>query len=621
MSLDFGSQSRIHFEPDKLKEIGVTQIFVTPFQVNAESFQGVETFKKNVQFIKEKVYKIRQNWKEVKVIINMFTICHPEGNFRLPTRFSPQLGLEGQIRPGFVCFLDEQRQSELLQMYRIIAEEGFEYVLIDDDFRDALCFCDRHIKMFKPFKNKTREELTRIFNNKMPSDEDVKLKRQWLDFKKGGLFNFATKIEKTLHSINPKLRIGVCISAKRLNDLSGRSLMEWLNIFDTSDAPVFIRLAGEHYDERSLGISQSVGWHQYYRELLPDNMEKMAEVTYVHPVYFKSPASISLETKIHLACGLKKVLLAWTDDYKYNNGWKMLREEKRQFEIIKEKSKDYNNSVGIAIYTPENCAEYIPFDEISRAEPIRSYQGLGLMGFPVKMTSRIDVSNKVTFLTGYLPDGIKTEIESYLDRGGILVMDALASQSVKEIGTKELVKYKIGKQISGLRMEKVISIGEVIDELASFPHTSVYCVEIKEGYNDKVEPISEIYDVDGKRKGLGSLIYTVRKGWIIVLAYDLCQVEYRICSQSYRKLLTYIFEKAGYEPEVQLLKNLFVQPLLFEKPQNRLVLVNYNSYQAEVNCKGEWTRGRDLIDGLTGEEVNPEEIRILPLDIKILEFN
>jgi len=42
-------------------------------------------------------------------------------------------------------------------------------------------------------------------------------------------------------------------------------------------------------------------------------------------------------------------------------------------------------------------------------------------------------------------------------------------------------------------------------------------MEIKKGYDDDVEPISEIYDVDGKRRGLGTLIYPVRKGWIIVV--------------------------------------------------------------------------------------------------------
>ena len=267
-------------------------------------------------------------------------------------------------------------------MYRIIAEEGFEYVMIDDDFRDALCFCDRHLEAFKPFAKTTRKELTEIFNSKRPSPEEVELKRQWLDFRRQGLFEFGEKIEKTLHRINPSLRIGICISAKRLNDLSGRSLREWLELFDTPAAPVFVRLAGEHYDDRSLGISRSVGWHQYYRDLLPDDVEMMAEVTYVHSLCHKSSAGMRLETKIHLAGGLS-VLFAWTDDYRYNGGWNMLRHQKRPFERIKEKSKEFRNSVGLTVYAPQNCAEYVPLDQVAAAEPIKAYQGLGLMGFPV----------------------------------------------------------------------------------------------------------------------------------------------------------------------------------------------------------------------------------------------
>jgi len=36
----------------------------------------------------------------------------------------------------------------------------------------------------------------------------------------------------------------------------------------------------------------------------------------------------------------------------------------------------------------------------------------------------------------------------------------------------------------------------------------------KKRHDDEVEPIGEIYDVDGKRRGLGTLIYPVRNGWI-----------------------------------------------------------------------------------------------------------
>ena len=618
MSLDFSSQSRIHFEADKLRDIGVTQIFVTPFQVNVESFQNVKTFKENLSFLSAKADKIKRNWPKARVIINMFTICHPEGNFRVPERFRPQLDIEGNIRPGFICFLDEQRQKELLEMYRIIAEEGFEYVMIDDDFRDAFCFCDRHLEMFKPFDKKTREELVKVFNDRRPSAKELKLKRQWLNFKRQGLFDFAGKIEKTLHNINPKMRIGICVSAKRCNDLSGRGIREWLSIFDTPQAPVFVRLAGEHYDDYSLGISQSVGWHQYYRDLLLPHIEMMAEVTYVYSLYFKGPASIRLEIKIHLASGLKKVLLAWPGDYKYNNGWKMLSDENKSFERIKEISKEVNGGVGINIYAPENCAEFIPLNEITNTDPVKAYQTLAMLGFPVKMSDRI--ASGVTVLTGYLPGRAGAEIEKYLAGGGILIVDGLAAHSFKRIMTEELVQYNISGQISGLRMEKVLCNGEIIDELANFPPDAVYRIETKDR-NYGVEVISEVYDVDGKRRGVGTLIYPAKKGWIVVLAYDLCRVNYRLASDNYRKYLTFLLNKLGYKAEVQLSGNLFIQPLLFEYPKKRLLLINYNSYESVVGCGGSWVKGRNLRDVFTGKKFNEKNIPISPLDTRIFEAN
>ena len=631
MPLNFSCCSRIDIEAEKLKDVGITQIYASPFQVNSEGFQDVETFKGKVALLKETTNDIHQSWRDAVVAIDMFTIGHPEGCFEVPSRLRRQRDLAGRVRPGFVCFLDEQRQAELLEMYRIIGEEGFDRVLIDDDFRDALCFCDHHLSMFQSFSNITidRKALAELLTNKHLSTADIEVKRSWLDFRKQGLFAFAREIEKTLHGINSKLRIGICISAKRLNDLSGRGLWEWVRLFDTPEAPVFVRLAGEHYDERTLGFSRSVGWHQYSRELLPDEVEMMAEITYTHTISFKSPADIRLEILTHLASGLN-ILLVWMEYFHYNNGWKMLAAEQDHFESVKEVSSRVNNSTGIAIYSPENYAEHIPFDEMSpgepisnrmsRAEPIGAYQGLGLMGFAVKLVSRIHNSEKVTILASYLPYTLKTQIDSYLDAGGILVVDAIAARSLKTTDCQGLIKYKIGNQISELRMEKTIFNGQVVDELAGFPPTSVYRLEIDKDNRDPIESVSELYDVHGRRVGVGALLYPVRNGWIIVLAYDLSDVGYLFSSKSYREFITHIFEKIGYKPEVQLSKDLFVQPLLFTYPSKRIILINYNAYPSEVGCKGDWIETGTLIDALTGQEVDPQDIKIPPLDIKLLSF-
>ncbi|MCL5102998.1 MAG: hypothetical protein M1133_02625 [Armatimonadetes bacterium] len=621
MSLNFASQSRISFDPDRCRKAGITDILVTPFQVNAESFQDVDTFRKNLRFLKQKADDIKSDWPEARVIINMFTICHPEGNFRVPDRFRPQLDIRGQVRPGFVCFLDEQRQSELLQMYRLIAEEGFGHVMIDDDFRDAFCFCDHHISAFTPFHGVSRNDLATIFEDENPSFEIIQLRRQWLDFKKEGLFLFARKVESTLHGVNPDLRVGICISAKRCNDLSGRGVREWLDIFDTNRAPMFVRLAGEHYDDCTIDISRSIGWHQYYRDLLPLGTDAMGEVTYVYPIYFKSPTSIRLETKIHLASGLDKVLLAWTDDYKYNNAWKMLLDEKKFFDRIKSISNRVSGGAGISIFAPENAAEFTPLDKVSGTDPVRAYQGLACMGLPVRMRDRIDSASKVIVLTGYLPDDIAPDVDAYLDKGGLLIIDALAARSFSRVMPDEYVGYDVHGQVAGLRAERVIATGEMIDELAGFPHSSTYHLEPRDTAHANVNVVSELITVDGDRAGAGVITYHCRRGRIAVLAYDLCQVNYRIASDSYRRLMSCIFAESKYEPEVHLSGSLFVQPILYTVPRQRLILANYNCCESEVACGGNWLREtRSLVDAVAGEPCSADSVRIPPLDIRILEL-
>ncbi len=167
-------------------------------------------------------------------------------------------------------------------------------------------------------------------------------------------------------------------------------------------------------------------------------------------------------------------------------------------------------------------------------------------------------------------------------------------------------------------LEKVLQSGEVIDELAGFPYDSVYHLEPKDKQCG-ARITSELYDVDGDRRGVGTLIYPAGKGWIIVLAHDPCRVNYRLASDSYRRFLTFLLDETGYEPEVRLSGDLFVHPLLYETPQRRLVVVNYNSYRSQVGCCGPWVANARMIDMTTGEVCDPGSITVPPLGIRIVE--
>ena len=218
----FTPQTRLSFDTDHLLRMGITRADVVPFSTNNECLAEPDTIVSNLQELARKAEIAAK--KGLEVYPFFVTINHPEGNYEIPSRYRRQQNLDGSERSAFICFRDTVRQEEIIRYAGKAAELGFKRIAFDDDLRDAFCYCNEHLNGFEPFRGKTRDEIGRILNDVLTHPEYEELRIQWYRYKYEGMKEYAIRMEQAVHSVNPYCRIGLCNSAKRCQDFSGRKL-------------------------------------------------------------------------------------------------------------------------------------------------------------------------------------------------------------------------------------------------------------------------------------------------------------------------------------------------------------------------------------------------------------
>lgn len=619
--LRFSAQTRLHFDPELHLSAGIKDFYVTPFTSICEGLMPVAHIKERLCDLKQKCEEVKKLYSDILCGAFMYVVNQAEGQCSIPKQYRKECDIDGNISEGYVCFLDEQRQQDLLEQYHTIAELGFDALLIDDDFRDALCYCDEHIKAFaeETGENLTREKFKSIVSSESDADEVVDFRRRWLEFKRRKLEDFGRRLEKTVHDAAPGCRIGICISAKRLNDLSGRAILPWLEVFDTKQAPVFVRLCGEYYTTDTLEIIQSAAWHQYYRELVPDTVKKITEISYCHPVYPQFKGQVRQQIEMMMASGLTNQLLAWPTDFTVNNLWAMLESEAPRFEQLQAVSSDVRESAGIAVYCPENrgCLNSLSGIENRDYDEVKAYAALARLGFPVRLVQHIDPENPVTLITSYVTEEDADAIVSSLTEGRTVIVDGYALWSFSKICNTELVRVRTFEIDENVRFERVAATSEQIDEATHFPCGSFTGIKPDEG----TEIITELIDCSGDVLSAGIVRYKACNGTVIVLSHSLKRIEHRLPCKPYNKLFAGIIENTAGLDTVWLEGDTFIIPLLFMKPRPRAVLVNCSPDEETISLRGQFVRGKKLWDPLAEDEVCHDRVRVKGLGVKIIELS
>ena len=591
------SQSRLNFDIEKLRLLGVNEIFAFPGYGTDGWFQDIKTLRKHLSELSSKRDEVCKKYPDITIGIMAYTYSHPEGTNVVPAKFKTQIALNGRILDGFVCPMDDSYRDELLKRFSIIAEFGFRKVLLDDDFKDSLCFCDLHLnRFFRYIKHKIgRKRFSEIFRKEYATNDEIEFRRLWYEFKRENILKVASAIEKTIHDIDDSIQIGWCVSAKRFNDLSGRKAEEILDVFNTQKAPTFTRLPGEYYTAIAPDMSRSMGWHHYYNGIINKDLVRVAEVTAVQACCFKDAAHVREEVMLHQALGINKVHFAWTEDFEYFNIWDLIKEKGYQIK----NTQDNISLKGITVVSFENQAHWFSLDQVLNCEGIYGYQVMGLMGIPVKMSNRIE--GDIVLLCGYQPHDKAKEVEEFLRMGGMLLMDYPAALSMKNSKFMKGLAIKNGEYLDSLCSEKIIDGGIEDFGISNFPLRSVGKIRKTKNSGWKIETL--LYDINCKKCGIGC----ISNGNIMVFSYDFSKVEKRLVSNFYKGNVLRFLKMSKENKPLRLEGPLYIQLFLYAADNGEgIVIANYNAYPVKVKV-------------MADEEIKIDNIEIDGLGIKVIE--
>ena len=528
----FTSQSRLNFNIDTLLSMGVRRAYATPFSINNETLDDPRIIFEWLEALKEKADSAYK--KGLEVYPFFVTINHPEGNFKIPSRYRIQQNIDGSLRPDFICFRDKTRQAEMISFVQKAVGLGFERLMFDDDLRDAFCYCDEHLYGFEDFKGKSRSEIEQILNSVLTQPECEQLRKNWYDYKYQGMVDYAERIEKVVHTVNPKCQIGICTSAKRCQDFSGRDPGEWITHFSTTQAPAFVRLCGECYDDSMWHLCQSTGWSQYTDNCYPEDVEKVIEVTSVPAINYRSPGAVMFEAGLLVVATANSMIhWAWPEEFERTGLCETISDSKSYLSSISETITAKPQSP-LCMYADSNLGPYTPINISipygATHDPINAYNIISLLGIPVTIKPEIPENQPAVLCSSYISRGMTANIDKYIANGGFGILDAKAAQCYKVYGGRA------NFDITGpetLNRYEILPSGEKCEIIADCPSDSVYYINAENSeYN------SEAFDINDKSAGYTMAVWTHGKGKLAVLGYDLSRTkQVLLCSQWRRRML------------------------------------------------------------------------------------
>ncbi|OHE72311.1 MAG: hypothetical protein A2007_01665 [Verrucomicrobia bacterium GWC2_42_7] len=590
----YTSQTRLNFDIDHLINMGIDIAYVSPYNANNEVLLPSQIIFQNLEILAQKAELASK--RGLKVYPFFITINHPEGNFEIPAAYRRQQNIDGSERSDFICFRDRRRQDEMISYAAKSAQLGFERLAFDDDLRDAFCYCDAHLKGFEPFNKMTRPQIEMILNSPIDHPEHEQLRLAWYQYKYAGLKEYATRLAKTVHDINPYCRIGICNSAKRCQDFSGRNPSQWLDLFSTDTAPAFIRLCGECYDDNLMHLIQSTGWHNYFNSVFKHVEERMLEITYVTSIGYRSPGNIAAETKsVFAATKNPRVHWCWTEDFPAIGLDSEVKTLKNDLNDLNEKLGSESDSP-LCLFIGHDLGAYTPINVTTRYgashDPIATYNMVSLLGIPITMRSEIKSTDTCVICSSYISREMATQIDQHVCRGGKVILDSVAARCYRIYGGS--IEFQIKGPVPSQAFEKLHD-GSNSTLIAQCPKDSIYLIDSQNGID-----LWTAYDIFSKQTGATCSAFNYGNGQLIVLGYDLSLAARALATLQWRKNLIKLFEYAHVAIPAFWTADLAVQCFMYDK---QVVLVNWNSNRVSGGLN--WNN--NMID----INLEPHEIRVI----------
>ena len=522
--------------PEKLKGLinfckkaGVYEVQLVPINAPFEpAFLSKKGIIKRCGELKRIIYTLETNGIEgnLAVVRTLYPLPAPEEE---NIGFSqPKIGADGTSDKLTPCPLDPVYRDYIRFCYSEYAKTNARSIIVDDDFRyewvgPGTCFCPLHLSEFnKRFKhNVSRESLVKICCDTTIS----KIKQDWMDFKRQTLVKFAQELRESVHSINPKIRMGLMLTSTEISLYEGRDFQELVNAFAGNLKPLVRPGQGWYKDEKRteflLGLTDTV----FQKNKLSDNTEIQAEVDVCpHTCFSKSTAvSLDYQIKANIACNIKKI-----------NIWPFSEIDKVDSmhpfaDILKHNTKIFNsiakiipdNSVMRGVKVLYNLQTGILRDQTKKADMYGPKIPTLLWRFGIPYTfseSKALILSKNSFPLS------KKEVKELLSKYNVLI-DSNALVKICELGLDKLIGVKPGRVFSSkdsiyeYYVDNVLN-GPIIKSLMSNSRRSQVATDMQ--YNKKEFTIlTHIVNSKGKRMVPGIIASHKKNQRIVVLAYPI----------------------------------------------------------------------------------------------------
>lgn len=274
--------------------------------------------------------------KAVKMIVDSGLKCgfyvkavlgHSVNNHMFQLPYTKFVGANGEVSLCECCISDKDFAEYMKDVFVTYANCGFEYMMIDDDFRSINhcnhqdgCFCEIHLNRTSEIYGKKldRETIVKAIKNRLVDKESKKIFECFQKANYEGQLYAAKCIEQGVHKVNKDVRLGIMSSAIVEDEFQGRDMQELLQAFAGDGRKPFLRPAGGFFKD-TLGdailIGQSSGWR--YREYLGNNVDWLSEVEIFSPrnTFTKSLRMMDIQIKSHIICGFDRLTLNCIDHY------------------------------------------------------------------------------------------------------------------------------------------------------------------------------------------------------------------------------------------------------------------------------------------------------------------
>ena len=209
--------------------------------------RGIEVFIDNKRFFEQNGINVCA-WLVPTIGYGGFSPC--DGN--APNVYTHIVADDGYECPGAYCPLDKNFVDDFLRTLCALAKTGVQQIMFEDDFTlgggkfsvyNVGCLCELHRKKLVEYTGEdlSLEEIKQRLHGGKPNE----YRSRFLDLQRDTLLDFAKRIEKAVHEINPSIRLGLSANASSYQ-IEGATFAELVKATAGNTKP-FARMTGAPY--------------------------------------------------------------------------------------------------------------------------------------------------------------------------------------------------------------------------------------------------------------------------------------------------------------------------------------------------------------------------------------